>query len=440
MASVMTARPRRTPPWSDRPRASVQRGSSEHSRFTSLPYCGHARRRADGKRAERGDGTRLCRESRLFDRAVSVVTVMETSRGCSSYSAPLRRWLNLPPHHRALGGLRESPAEGFRGQLTLSGKVALAPEPDSPSTTAETFRGWIWKDVPRRSGGLGARLREHQANATHEEAEAVSASRPVHSGRLGALGARAQRADGGPRRWTPRCSEAPTGSSPGAARTRATWSKRRLATSLAFATLFFGGAAFSAGAGDVVAEAIEGGGDGEVAAEEAGRATAAEEESGNGGEGGAGDAPAEARNSPPRVKASRPKTRTPAGTAASPPTTAETADPAARGPRRRGRQNPGDGDGGQNPSDEDGGQNPGGGDSSGDGGGRRRAASASGRRQRGRRRPRLHPTRAIERHPDDPSPPVVLPVVDTATARPRVPRPRADADGFFATVWLPPAC
>ena len=42
------------------------------------------------------------------------------------------------------------------------------------------------------------------------------------------------------------------------ARTRATWSKRRLATSLAFATLFFGGAAFSAGAGDVVADAIEG--------------------------------------------------------------------------------------------------------------------------------------------------------------------------------------
>ena len=39
---------------------------------------------------------------------------------------------------------------------------------------------------------------------------------------------------------------------------RATWSKRRLATSLAFATLFFGGAAFSAGAGDVVVEAIEG--------------------------------------------------------------------------------------------------------------------------------------------------------------------------------------
>ena len=49
-----------------------------------------------------------------------------------------------------------------------------------------------------------------------------------------------------------------TGSTAPPARERATWSKRRLATSLAFATLFFGGAAFSAGAGDVVAEALEG--------------------------------------------------------------------------------------------------------------------------------------------------------------------------------------
>ena len=48
------------------------------------------------------------------------------------------------------------------------------------------------------------------------------------------------------------------GTKAGSTPTRATWSKRRLATSLAFATLFFGGAAFSAGAGDVVAEALEG--------------------------------------------------------------------------------------------------------------------------------------------------------------------------------------
>jgi hypothetical protein len=45
---------------------------------------------------------------------------------------------------------------------------------------------------------------------------------------------------------------------PAPTRERATWSKRRLATSLAFVTLFFAGAAFSAGAGDAVVEALEG--------------------------------------------------------------------------------------------------------------------------------------------------------------------------------------
>jgi len=39
--------------------------------------------------------------------------------------------------------------------------------------------------------------------------------------------------------------------------TRAGYSRRRLATSLAFATLFFAGAAFSAGAGDALVEAVE---------------------------------------------------------------------------------------------------------------------------------------------------------------------------------------
>jgi hypothetical protein len=45
---------------------------------------------------------------------------------------------------------------------------------------------------------------------------------------------------------------------PTPARSRGTWSKRRMATSLAFVTLFFAGAAFSAGAGDVVVGALEG--------------------------------------------------------------------------------------------------------------------------------------------------------------------------------------
>lgn len=44
------------------------------------------------------------------------------------------------------------------------------------------------------------------------------------------------------------------------ARERSSYSKRRLATSLTFATLFFAGAALSAGAGDTVAEMMEGSG------------------------------------------------------------------------------------------------------------------------------------------------------------------------------------
>src|SRR5919112_454331 len=42
------------------------------------------------------------------------------------------------------------------------------------------------------------------------------------------------------------------------ARTQGGFSKRRLATTLAFTTLFFAGAAFSAGAGDLVVGALEG--------------------------------------------------------------------------------------------------------------------------------------------------------------------------------------
>ena len=49
-----------------------------------------------------------------------------------------------------------------------------------------------------------------------------------------------------------------TETAPEATRARSGFSKRRLATSLAFATLFFAGAAFSAGAGDLVVGAVEG--------------------------------------------------------------------------------------------------------------------------------------------------------------------------------------
>ena len=83
------------------------------------------------------------------------------------------------------------------------------------------------------------------------------------------------------------------------ARERSSYSKRRLATSLTFATLFFAGAALSAGAGDTVAEMMEGS-DAPAAAETTTEEAPAEEAP------PAPEAPAEA---PPR---SRPKRRQPA--------------------------------------------------------------------------------------------------------------------------------
>jgi hypothetical protein len=71
--------------------------------------------------------------------------------------------------------------------------------------------------------------------------------------------------------------EVPDTSEPKRARARSGgFSKRRLATTLAFTTLFFAGAAFSAGAGDLVAEALEADGSCQV---EAAEAEAAPEES-----------------------------------------------------------------------------------------------------------------------------------------------------------------
>jgi hypothetical protein len=168
---------------------------------------------------------------------------------------------------------------------------------------------------------------------------------------------------------------------------RATWSKRRLATSLAFATLFFGGAAFSAGAGDVVAEALE--------AETTTEMTSTEEAP-------AGEAPAEEAPADPDAPA-------------------EPGDP--------GEETPADpGDGGESPAEP------------GDGGGSEPAPGTP---------PPPLPT------PDDPDesepapapPPGVgegakpidprdLPVIDRSTRSPAELDPEADADGFFATIWL----
>ena len=167
------------------------------------------------------------------------------------------------------------------------------------------------------------------------------------------------------------------GSTSARARTHATWSKRRLATSLAFATLFFGGAAFSAGAGDVVADAIEG----ETTTEVASTEEAPVEEPAPGEEGE--EPPAEGEEPP-----------------------AEGEEPPAEG------EDPGDGDEGvpgdgspppplpDDPDDDD------------------------------------APAPPPGDHPGNPPAPDDLPVIDKGTRSPAVLDPEADADGFFATIWL----
>jgi hypothetical protein len=191
-------------------------------------------------------------------------------------------------------------------------------------------------------------------------------------------------------------------------RTRATWSKRRLATSLAFATLFFGGAAFSAGAGDVVAEALESETTTEMTSTEEAPAeeTPAEEAP-------AEEAPAE---DPPAEEA--PAEETPAE---------ETpADPDA--PAEPGEEAPGEpGDGGESPAE------PGGG------------GSEPGE---GTPPPPLPtPDDPDENEPAPAPPPGVgegaqpppsggRPVLDPGTRSPAHLDPEASAEGFFATIWL----
>ena len=199
-------------------------------------------------------------ESRLVVRAVSVVTVIGPPEFLELLGVTAPPLAQSVPHHRALEALRESPGRGVRGQLTLSGKVAFVRAPDSPSTTAERQRIGSRRTFRAEVAASAPDSREHQADATQEEVAALSrAARSVHTRRLGpvGLGRNEPTAAEGPDA-EPSTTPTAAGSTSARARTHATWSKRRLATSLAFATLFFGGAAFSAGAGDVVADAIEG--------------------------------------------------------------------------------------------------------------------------------------------------------------------------------------
>ncbi len=199
--------------------------------------------------------------------------------------------------------------------------------------------------------------------------------------------------------------ESKTGSTP--ARGRATWSKRRLATSLAFATLFFGGAAFSAGAGDVVAEALEGETTTEVTSTEEAPAEEAPAE-----EAPAEEAPAE---DPPAEEA-------PAEEAPAEETPAEHPGRAGRGQSGRARRRRGVSRRARR--------------------GRLRARSGhaasaarhAGRPGRGRARPGSPPPGVGEGA--QPIAPRDLPVIDRSTRSPAHLDPEASADGFFATIWL----
>jgi hypothetical protein len=210
-----------------------------------------------------------------------------------------------------------------------------------------------------------------------------------------------------------------TGPTPAPARARATWSKRRLATSLAFATLFFGGAAFSAGAGDVVAEALEGESTAEVVSTEeapADEPAAGEEPVEEGEQPGEGDAPAEETD--------------PSADETDPP--AEGEEPPAEGgePPAEGEEPPAEGgegtpppplpgDAGEGGEDGEGTPPPPLPDEPGDDGDDEPA-----------------PTPPGGDRPGNPAPPKDLPVIDRGTRSPASLDPEADADGFFATIWL----
>jgi hypothetical protein len=204
------------------------------------------------------------------------------------------------------------------------------------------------------------------------------------------------------------------------ARPRATWSKRRLATSLAFATLFFGGAAFSAGAGDVVAEALEGS---ETATEVTSTEEAPAEEPAPTEEEGeepaeAGEDPAEGGEEPAEGgEGEQPAEggEEPAEGGEEPAEGGEGEQPAEGGeePAEGGEEPAGDGDPLPPPPLPDA---PGGGDDD---------------------EPEApQPSPGVGDGPgNDPAPPA-LPVIDKETRSPAHLDPEAQAEGFFATIWL----
>ena len=202
------------------------------------------------------------------------------------------------------------------------------------------------------------------------------------------------------------------GSTSAPARTHGTWSKRRLATSLAFATLFFGGAAFSAGAGDVVADAIEG----ETTTEVTSPEEAPVEE----------PAPGEEGEEPP-VEGEVPPVEgeVPPVEGEVPPVEGEVPPVEGEVPPAEGEQPPAEG---EDPPAE--GEDPGNGDEGvpGDGSPPPPLPDDPGDDDA--------PAPPPGDHPGNPPAPDDLPVIDKGTRSPAHLDPEVDADGFFATIWL----
>jgi hypothetical protein len=223
---------------------------------------------------------------------------------------------------------------------------------------------------------------------------------------------------------------------PARTRPRATWSKRRLATSLAFTTLFFAGAAFSAGAGEVVVSALEGttsteavSTESEPAAEEEAPAEepAAEEEPSDGGsaEGGSteGAEPGETGGD-----SGEPADDQPAGENGSGD------QPAGDGSPADGEEPGGNGGSGDQPAGEGGsGDEPAGDGEPGGGSGDQPGGSGpTGDDGGGDPSPHLD-----EGDDDSPSAPASeSPLLGDGADGPSQLDPEADVEGFFATVWL----
>jgi hypothetical protein len=214
-------------------------------------------------------------------------------------------------------------------------------------------------------------------------------------------------------------SESPRASGSTHARPRATWSKRRLATSLAFATLFFGGAAFSAGAGEVVADALEGEATTEVTSTE----TAPDDESvpaedGEGGEKGeSGEEPAEGEDPPAEGESP-----------------ADGEDPPAEGETPAEGEEPAEGEApadGTEPPALPG--TPGEGEEPGEGA---PPAPLPADPSGGSAPDAPAPSDPGGDRPGKPAPSGDLPVVDKQTRSPAHLDPEANAEGFFSTVWL----